>query len=224
MRWWSVPILAILLWFAYTLTPFYALYELGRAVQAHDVAAVEGRVNFRTLRLSLVRQATTTVKEAIAADGSLDARERQRLNDAAVGIALALADSLVTAQSVTDLLDDGWPQSLNGPRPVAAKGSDGLRIDGMGRLLRYYAASEMRGFRTVVVMVPPDAPRPEQLRLRLRLRGTVWRLIDVEVTDALRERFAGKLAKALARVRRGDRAPADEPDQPAAPPAAETPP
>lgn len=205
MRWWTLPVLAILGWFVYTLTPFYALYDLARVVQAHDVEAVEQRVNFRTLRLSLVRQMTATARSAIAADPSLDARERQRLNDAALGISLALAESTVTAKTVTDLLDNGWPEALEGTKPESAARSRGLRIDGLGRLFSYYLASEMRGFRTVVIVVPPDAPRADQLRLRLRLRGSVWRLIDIEVTDALRERVAQKLTKALARVRAGDR-------------------
>lgn len=207
MRWWTLPVLAILGWFVYTLTPFYGLYGLARAVQAHDVAAVEQRVNFRTLRLSLVRQMTAAARSAIAADPTLDARERQRLNDAALGISLALAESAVTATTVTDLLDDGWPQGLEGEKPGAA-GRGGLRIDGVGRLFGYYLASEMRGFRTVVMVVPPDARRADRLRIRMRLRGSVWRLIDIEVTEALRERVAQKLAKALARVRSGDRTPA----------------
>ena len=205
MRWWTLPVLAILGWFVYTLTPFYALYGLARAVQAHDVEAVDRRVNFRTLRLSIVRQMTATARSAIAADPSLDSRERQRLNDAALGISLALAESMVTPKTVTDLLDDGWPQGVEGAKPDKA-GRGGLRIDGLGRLLAYYLASEMRGFRTVVMIVPPDAARADQLRVRMRLRGSVWRLIDIEVTEALRARVAQKLAKALARVRGGDRA------------------
>ena len=219
MRWWTLPVLAIVAWFVYTLTPLYALSGLARDVQAGDVEAVERRVNFRTLRLSLVRQATATVRSAMAADPSLDSRERQRLNDAATGIALALAESLVTAKTVTDLLDDGWPEGLEGPRPDRVARPRGLRVDGIGSLIRFYLASEMRGFRTVVMAAPPDAPRADQLRLRLRLRGTTWRLIDLEVTESLRDRFAQKLAKALARVRSGDRGePRGEPRPPAAPP------
>ena len=123
----------------------------------------------------------------------------------ALGISLALAESMVTPKTVTDLLDDGWPQGVEGAKPDKA-GRGGLRIDGLGRLLAYYLASEMRGFRTVVMIVPPDAARADQLRVRMRLRGSVWRLIDIEVTEALRARVAQKLAKALARVRGGDRA------------------
>ena len=30
---------------------------------------------------------------------------------------------------------------------------------------------------------PPDAPRVDRLRVRLRLRGWTWRLVDIEVAD-----------------------------------------
>ena len=64
----------------------------------------------------------------------------------------------------------------------------------------------MRGFRAVVVPFPPDAPRGERTRLRLRLRGFHWRLVDIEMSDALREQIAAKLAQALARIRLGPNA------------------
>ena len=85
MRWWLPPLLAVLAWFAYTLTPFWSLYGFAAAVQAGDTAAVERRVNFRTLRLSLARQISAAVK---ADSTSLDPRERQRIADAAAAFAL----------------------------------------------------------------------------------------------------------------------------------------
>ncbi|MGU3538681.1 DUF2939 domain-containing protein [Methylobacterium sp. A54F] len=207
MRWWTIPIIAALGWFVFTLTPFWALYDLAQAVQARDVAEVERRVNFRTLRLSLVRQTTNAARGALAGDASLDPRERQKLNDAAVGLALALAETMVTGQTVIDLLDDGWPQGLDVARPaeVEAGAAHGLRIDRLSRLVAYYFASDMRGFRTVVIRVPPDAQRDRQFRIRMRLRGWVWRLVDIEVTDTLREEMARKLARTLAKLRAGER-------------------
>ena len=59
----------------------------------------------------------------------------------------------------------------------------------------------MRGFRSVVVAVPPDRPRREQFRLRLRLRDWGWRLVDIELSEDLRSRIAEKAAAGAARLR-----------------------
>lgn len=211
MRWWYVPILLALAWFAFTLTPLVSLYSLARAVEARDVAYIDAHVNFRTLRLSLVRQTTSAARTALSESGDLDPREQQKLNEAAVGLALALAETMVTAKTVVDLLDDGWPESLEVPRGAQAGAASGLRIEGLGRLAAYYLATEMRGFRTVVVSVPPDAPRARQFKIRLRLRAWSWRLVDIEVTEDLRSQMAQKLARTLARMRAGEKSERKEP-------------
>lgn len=205
MRWIALPLAALLAWLVFTLSPLWTLYDLSQAVRRHDTGYVEGHVNFRTLRLSLARQITAAVRTASDSDIDLEPRERQRLNDAAYGLSLALAETMVTPDTVIDLLDDGWPEKLEIERPEAARTS-GLAIGGVGRLASYYAAAEMRGFRAVVIPVPPDAPRAERTRLRLRLRGVRWRLVDIEMADTLREQIAVKLGRALARVRLGPNA------------------
>ncbi|MDP4023060.1 DUF2939 domain-containing protein [Methylobacterium sp. NEAU 140] len=202
MRWIAIPLTAGLVWLAYTVTPLWSLYDLAGAVRRHDTAYIESHVNFRTLRLSLVRQITGALRGAADADAGLDPRERQRLNEVAYGLALALAETLVTPETVIDLLDDGWPETLEVERPAGAR-PEGLAIRGLGRLLSYYGAAEMRGFRAVVIPVPPDAPRAERTRIRLRLRGLTWRLVDIEMADALRAQIAAKLGRALARARIG---------------------
>ncbi len=217
MRWWLPPLLAVLAWFAYTLTPFWSLYGLAAAVQAGDTAAVEQRVNFRTLRLSLARQISAAVK---ADSTALDPRERQRIADAAAAFALPVLESALTPAAVIDLLDDGWPQGAEIAAPASRhERRDGLRIPDLGRLARYYLASDMRGFRSVVIAVPPDRPRHEQFRLRLRLRDWGWRLVDVELSDDLRTRIGEKAAAGAARLREG-RSGSDKPEPDAAAPRA----
>jgi hypothetical protein len=202
VRWLAIPVAIALGWLLFTLSPLWALYDLARAVRARDVAYVERHVNFRTLRLSLVRQTTAAVKAAADSNPTLEPRERQQLSDAAVGLALALAETMVTPETVIDLLDDGWPQRLDLPRPEAQPPS-GLNLDRVGKLVPYYLMSEMRGFRTVVIPVPPEAARIVQTRIRMRLRGWSWRLIDIEVNEALRQRMAAGLAKTIAKAQQG---------------------
>lgn len=201
-RWLAIPLAIAIAWVLFTLSPLWSLYTLADAVRRHDTAYVESHVNFRTLRLSLVRQIVGAVRIATDADDDLDPRDRQRLNEAAYGLALALAESLVTPDTVIDLLDDGWPEKLDLKKPEDVT-LRGLSIRGLGKLTSYYGAAEMRGFRAVVIPIPPEGPRAERTRIRLRLRGLTWRLVDIEMADALRAEIAAKLARALVKARIG---------------------
>ncbi|MGU3360559.1 DUF2939 domain-containing protein [Methylobacterium sp. M6A4_1b] len=203
MRWCSIPILLALGWFAYTLTPLWALYDLARAVQAHDTDYIGRHVNFRTLRLSVIRQAAAAAQARDPAAPDAEPRDRQRIAEAAAALAIPIAEALVTPATVVDLLDDGWPQSVELGRdpPEGKSRGGGLRIDSLRRLIPFYLASEMRGFRTVVIGVPPEAGRDRRLRIRLRLRGWTWRLVDIELNDELRERIAQAFARTGAKAR-----------------------
>ncbi|MCJ2133174.1 DUF2939 domain-containing protein [Methylobacterium sp. J-026] len=202
MRWLMVPLGLALAWVAFTMSPLWSLYDLSQAVRRHDAAYIESHVNFRTLRLSLVRQITAAMRVAAEADSDLEARDRQRLGDAAYGLALALSESMVTPETVIDLLANGWPDKLDLERPSDTR-PEGLAIRSVGRLLPYYTALEMRGFRAVVIPIPPEAPRGARTRIRLRLRGLTWRLVDIEMADMLRDQIAAKLGRAMARAKIG---------------------
>ncbi|MCJ2051492.1 DUF2939 domain-containing protein [Methylobacterium sp. J-070] len=202
MRWLAIPLGLALAWLAFTVSPLWSLYDLAQAVRRHDAAYVEAHVNFRTLRLSLVRQITAAMRAAAETDTDLEPRDRQRLNDAAYGLALALSETMVTPDTVIDLLANGWPDKLDLERPAGAR-PEGLAIRKLDRLMPYYAALEMRGFRSVVIPIPPEAARAERTRIRLRLRGLSWRLVDIEMADLLRQQIAAKLGRALARARIG---------------------
>jgi hypothetical protein len=199
-RWLAIPLAIALAWLLFTLSPLWALYRFADAVHRRDAAYVEAHVNLRTLRISLVRQIVGAVRAALDADPEIETKDRQRLNDLAYGLALALAETLVTPDTVIDILDDGWPEKLDIKRPANAHPT-GLRIRDAGRLIAYYAAAEMRGFRAVVIPIPPEGSRAEQTRIRLRLRGLTWRLADIELANALQEQIAVKLSHALAKAR-----------------------
>lgn len=195
MRWLIGAAAALVVgWLAYSATPFVALYRLAAAVQARDVEAVARRVNFRSLRVSLTRQALASVAEAGAYRRDLEARDRQLVAEAAAGFVEPLVASLVTPETVVDLLDDGWPQTLALPPPEITNA--GVRLASLRQLGRLVASSEGRGFRTVVVGFPTDRPRAQQFRLRMRLAGTTWRLVDIEIPTDLRDRLTQRLIRA----------------------------
>ncbi|MEH3145525.1 MAG: DUF2939 domain-containing protein [Methylobacterium frigidaeris] len=202
MRWWSALLALFLLWLAYGLSPYVALYRLTRAAQAHDVQAVADRVNFRTLRLSLTRQATAAAVAAIAARRDLSAPERQMLTDAAASLAEPVVTALVTPEAVADLLDDGWPQHLDlgtGGEEAAAieerRHRSGLHGATLAQLFALFRSAEPRGFRGLVVSYPPDLERSEQYHLRLRLKGLAWRVVELDLPAALRARLTQALVR-----------------------------
>lgn len=204
MRWWSIPILAALAWFVFTLTPLFALNDLARAVRDRDTAYVERHVNFRVLRLSLAHQVAAAIR---AGGDKIEPQDRQRVADGSMAVALTVAESLVTPQTVIDLLDNGWPRNLEFANPPAQGiGTEGLRVPNLSRLVDFYIATEMRGFRTVVVAVPPGRSSKDQFRIRMRLRDWSWRIVDIELTDALRSQIGTRFAK-LSRPRGGTPSP-----------------
>ena len=72
MRWLAIPLALAVAWLAFTMSPLWSLYDLAQAVRRHDAAYVEGHVNFRTLRLSLVRQITAAMRTASETDPDLE--------------------------------------------------------------------------------------------------------------------------------------------------------
>jgi hypothetical protein len=122
--------------------------------------------------------------------------------------------ALVTPETIVDLMDDGWPQSLDLDRPDGAEpaatapegeaapppAKEAARGNGLSgrtpsQLFALARTAEMRGFRTVVFSYPPGRPRASQFRLRLRLRGFTWRVVDLELPQDLRERISRKLIR-----------------------------
>ena len=63
-RWLAIPLAIAIAWLLFTVSPLWSLYNLADAVRRHDAAYVETHVNFRTLRLSLVRQIVAAVRVA----------------------------------------------------------------------------------------------------------------------------------------------------------------
>ena len=215
-RWWLGGLAILLAWIAYGASPYLALYRISQAVQAHDAAALEQRVNFRTLRLSLTKQALAAAVDAIAARRDLSPRERTILTEASGALAGPLVESLVTPETLIDLLDDGWPVRAGlaresapregAPGDTTATSRDASKKDGLGlhastasQLFALFRSAEPRGFRGMVVSYPPDRPIESRFRLRLRLRGWTWRLVDLELPGALRERISQRLTGAMQR-------------------------
>jgi hypothetical protein len=69
MRWFLRSLAALaLLWAIFVASPYVALYDLARAAQARDLAAIEKRVDFAGLRRSLARQIAASYAKAVGGE------------------------------------------------------------------------------------------------------------------------------------------------------------
>ena len=102
-----------LAWLVFLASPFVALHGLGRAVETRDVEAVRARVNFRALRLSLLKQVIGAYLDE-RAGRALGPAERQLAADAGATAADPLVAQLLTPEAIIELLNEGWPKDLRG--------------------------------------------------------------------------------------------------------------
>jgi Protein of unknown function (DUF2939) len=184
MRWTlRFTILFFLAWAIFVVSPFLALYRMAKAVEARDLAAIEERVNFRAVRLSLSKQIVGEYLRLTSRGAQLEGVNRNLATSAGATLADPIVAQIASPEALLGWLD-GRP-----PAPLARSGAAraGLQADssGLSAALRSFVLSENRGFRTVIVPVPGDRPRAEQFRLQLRLVGTTWRLIGVELPKSL---------------------------------------
>src|SRR5690242_17653348 len=128
MRWTlRISFLLLLAWAIFMVSPFVALYDLSRAVEAKDMDRIVERVNFSALRASLARQILGQFLKTQDL-GGLDPQTAAQAGTATLNPVL---EELITPQALMDLLDDGRLQQYEG----AAIGN-GLLIP-----LRFDAAS-----------------------------------------------------------------------------------
>ena len=218
---WTLRIAAALAlaWLLFLASPFVALHSLGRAVAARDVEAVRERVNFRALRLSLMRQALNIALEE-RGGRSLGATERQLAADVGATVADPIASQLLTPEAVIELLNGGWPREDAGGDAASPAGEPaagqpggivrGMRVSSLGNAWRLFWQSELRGFRNLLVRLPPDAGAEAQVRLRLRLVRTTWKLVGIELPEARLRRL---VRERLGPARRGDGGKPEAPPQ-----------
>jgi hypothetical protein len=192
MRWTlRISFLLFLAWAIFMVSPFVALYDLSKAVEAKDTARITERVNFNALRTSLSRQ----ILGEYLKDKDLEGAERDIATEAGAAVLNPLIEELISPQALVDLFEDGWPERAAGSKNSAAVP---LRFD-VGSLKQAWETflfSESQGFRSVTIPVPVDRPKDEQFRITMRLRNTTWRLSGIELPAPLREELIKRAAVA----------------------------
>jgi hypothetical protein len=191
MRWVARSFIAlIVLWAAYMVSPFVALYRFAKAVEAKDIAAIEARVNFRALRTSLTGQLITEYLIATGREDELKGSRRQ----ATVGIGATIADPVI-AQYLTPAALAGFLEDprVTGRAPQFA--SRPINLDSLSDAWRVFITAETRGFRAITVSVPVDQPVENQFRFQLRLSGVTWRLIGISLPKPILQRLVQEIIK-----------------------------
>jgi hypothetical protein len=167
-------------WALFMASPFLALRSLGKAAETRDLGQIEKRVNFRALRISLAKQIAAEYLRATGRAPELSGFRQNAATGAGVAFADPLIGQLVTPAAVLQLLDGRLPEAVTGDsRPVPLGLPKNWRA--LGGAWRTWLMSESRGFRTLLVPFPVERPRADQFRLQLRLDGTTWRLIGIEL-------------------------------------------
>lgn len=188
-----ITLLLFIAWLVFLVSPFIALYDLTRAVEAKDVGRITERVNFRALRISLSQQIAGAYLQTPAAKelGDLD---RRAATNAGSLIVNPIVEKLITPEALIDLLEDGWPQGIPGrPRGTDANAAVSqpfkFGFGSLGQAWRLFITSEGQGFRSITIPLPPDVVRDKQFRVTMRLSGFTWRVTGLEVPQALRRQL-----------------------------------
>jgi hypothetical protein len=195
MRWTlRISFFLFLAWLVFLASPFVALYDLSRAVEAKDLARIGERVNFNALRASLSRQ----ILGAFVDGRDLGDLDRQFAIGAGAAILNPVVEELATPEALVDLLEDGWPQQVAGGGNGEASP---LRVDGasFGLAWRTYIASESLGFRSITIPLPATEPKEKQFRVTMRLRGTTWRLTGIELPQSLRDVLIKRVSQTVSK-------------------------
>jgi hypothetical protein len=178
---------------AWAVWPFFALYDLANAVQSRDPAAVTRRVNFSAVRQSLTEQIVVTYLQLSGRDARLGQIGRGLAVGAVTSIADPLAARLISAETLVELLNNGWPTSV---LPDQAPSLQGLSPSTLGTAWQIFVRSE-QGVRRFDLTVPATAVRARQFTLRFRLVSWTWKLTGIGLPDELRVRLARELIRQI---------------------------
>jgi hypothetical protein len=189
---WALRIGGFLLfaWAIFMVSPFIALARLGKAIEARDVAAIEERVDFRALKLSLTKQVVTEYLRVTRRGRDLTGFSGNAATSAGATVADPLVAKIVTPEALERLMRGSLPPTVSDDAEPAGATLDLTSVD---QAWQAFIASEARGFTNLLVPVPPDRSPREQYRLHLRLKGLTWRLHGVELPASAIQNLVRKL-------------------------------
>jgi Protein of unknown function (DUF2939) len=181
----------VVAWVLFALSPYLALYRLAQAVERRDGEAIEERVNFRGVRLSLTRQLVAAYLIATGRGAELKQSSRELIVNVGATIVDPLVAELASPAALMDLLQ-GSAQAARTAGAAGARADFGS-VRALGQL---FLNADTHGFRAIRFLLPVDRPREEQFRLQFRLSRGTWRLVGIELPAALRDRLVQEIIRA----------------------------
>lgn len=195
MRWFVRALAGIaILWLFFAASPYLALYDLAKAVDRGDVALVAQRVNFRALRLAFARELAEGFLAETDTDGRITPAERQLATGAVATFGEPLLERWTTPQGLIDLMHGKAEEATASEAPSFAR----MQPRSWSDLLALVSRAQTRGFRTVYFVLPPRAPPEQSFRVQFRLSRFEWKVVNLELPPALRQRLARDIASRLA--------------------------
>jgi hypothetical protein len=202
VRWLFSFLALFLLWLAFLLSPYAALYDFARALEAKDVRAINARVDFPRLRISLAGQLSSAYLNA-----KKGTQEQGAFGQMAAGAGAAMLDPLIgpyaTPEALAEMFTTGFP-GVQRPAGASSRPEAGLIPANLNdlsaeRLRQIFLAVEGRGFSGFAVGLPLDAAPAERIRAVFRLsgwsNGFMWRLVGLELPAAIRGRIIAEIAR-----------------------------
>jgi hypothetical protein len=173
-------LLLIAIALAYTAWPIWAAWQLRAAVKARDLAGIESRVDWPTLRANLKQ----TVGAQLKSNGNSDAGKIKALRDSVGGfLAERVIDAAVTPQTLVHVLtgrvllkEIGRGTSAQRPAPPKDGASPGPSDPLAPRRLRWAFFETPTRFR--IEMADTKEPQRRVVSV-LELQGSGWKLVDV---------------------------------------------
>ena len=172
---------------AYVVWPFASLYGVVRAAQAGDAAGVAQRVNAPALRRSLTAQ----LLEAYARVTGKQPDRSGIMASLAAAFTDPLVEKLIASATLTEIMRNGWTESILGERPP---GIEGLDANALGNAWQLYLNADY-GLGEVRFPVPVSKPKEKQFRVRLALSRWTWKLAGLDLPHGLQERLVRELIK-----------------------------
>jgi Protein of unknown function (DUF2939) len=179
------------LWISYAISPFVGLYHLVNAAQAGNTEALGERIVVDDLRLSITQQLLRAYLRLTGRD-KMSPLAQNLFVAAATSIADPIIAKFVSADTLVELLRDGWPKSVLPDQPGA--GFSGINTANLGSAWQLFVNSEY-GFGSFRISVPADAAPNQQFGLRLHLSRWTWKLAGIDLPEAIQNKLAQEIIK-----------------------------
>jgi hypothetical protein len=191
---WFVGVL-VLACAAYWFWPYAGAYELARAAEQRDAAAVAERIDFVALRRSLARQVIRSYLRQSGRGEKLGAYGRGVAVSVGTTVADPYLEQLLNPDTVTALLSSGQLKAITVENRTVSfdQPLPALPHALTGDLLPVILGSGYDGLSTFVLSLPAASGSGESYGVHLRRDGLTWRLAGLDLPPTLVDRIAADI-------------------------------